>query len=48
MKLFDRLIVLFMTLFWFVVAVFFWRFYWMAILPALALVFVMIGGRRHV
>ena len=48
MKLFDRLMVFFITVFWFVVAVFFWRFYWMAILPSIALIFVLIGGRRRV
>jgi hypothetical protein len=48
MKLFDRLIVLFIAIFWFVAAVFFWRFYWMAILPGLALVFIFIGGPKRV
>ena len=48
MKLFDRLLVFFMTVFWFVVVVFFFRFYWLAILPGLGLIFVFIGGRKHV
>ena len=48
MKLLDRLLVFFFTLFWFVVTVFFFRFYWLAILPGLALIFVFIGGRKHV
>ena len=48
MRLFDRLLVLFVTLFWFVTAVFFFRFYWLAILPGLAIIFVLIGGRKRV
>ncbi len=48
MKLFDRLIVLFLAIFWFVAAVFFFRFYYMAILPGLALIFVFVGGRKRV
>ena len=48
MKLFDRILVFLITIFWFIAAVFFFRFYWMAILPGLALIFVLIGGKRHV
>jgi hypothetical protein len=48
MKLFDRLIVLFVSLFWFVAAVFFFRFYWLAILPGAALIFLFIGGPKRV
>jgi len=48
MKLFDRLMILFITLFWFVMGVFLFRTYWLAILPLIALVYLLIGGRIRV
>jgi len=48
MKLIDRILILFVTIFWFVLGVFFFRTYWLAALPALAFVYVLIGGRIHV